>query len=75
MLTFNLSRTPTRRRFTFGNTAVSIGTDRQVLSIDDDDNLVWRTYYDDEYVVFVSPNGEDKIGNGPTPFFIPSQNC
>ena len=53
-----------------GNVALNIGNDRQVLSIDDDDNLVWRTYYADELVVFVTPNGEDKIGNGLTPFFF-----
>ena len=35
------------------NVALNIGNDRQVLSIDDDDNLVWRTYYADELVVFV----------------------
>ena len=69
MLTFNLSRTLQGDGSTFGNAALNIGNDRQVLSVDDDDNLVWRTYYNDEYVVFVSPNGEDKIGNGLTPLY------
>ena len=51
---------------TFGkNCRLNIGNDRQVPSVDDDDNLVWRTYYNDEFVVFVSPNGEDKIETVP----------
>ena len=69
LLTFNLSRTLQGDGSTFGNTSVKIGTDRQVLSIDDDDNIIYRTYYDDEYVVYVTPNGEDKIGNGLTPLY------
>ena len=69
ILTFNLSRSLQGDGSTFGNTALNIGNENQVLSVDDDDNLVWRTYYDDEYVVFVSPNGEDKIGNGLTPLY------
>ena len=69
LLTFNLNRTLQNDGSSLGNAALNIGNDRQVLSIDDDDNLVWRTYYADELVVFVTPNGEDKIGNGLTPLY------
>lgn len=50
-------------------TALPIGTVDHLLSVNQaEDTVVWRKYSDDELVIWVSPNGEDREGYGLEPF-------
>ena len=59
LLTYNLSRTFAGDTSTFNPTRVPIGNLDQVVSIDDSDNVIYRTYRAADRVFYVGLNGVD----------------
>jgi len=64
LLTYNLSQTLKGDGSTLGNTNVPIGSEKQLLSVIDDDTVFWRNYLHDTDVVWVGENGVDADGYG-----------
>jgi len=68
LLTYGLNRTFTDDGSSLGATRVAIGEDRQLLSIQNDDEIFWRNYVFDTDVVYVNTNGRDTTGWGLSQF-------
>ena len=71
LLTYDLSRTLAGDGSTFGPTAVSVGDEGQVLSINSSDSVVYRNFGETNRVVYVSINGVDDTTDpqrGSSPF-------
>jgi len=67
LLTYNLSRDEIGDGSTFGPTNIPIGLSQQLLSVDNNDNAIWRNIFTPTTVVYVSPIGIDSVGRGLTP--------
>lgn len=67
LLTYNLTRDEVGDGSSFGPTNIPIGQFEQLLSIDNEDNVEWRSVFTPTTVVYVSPNGIDTPGRGLTP--------
>jgi hypothetical protein len=61
LLTFDLSRTLAGDGSTVNETAVPIGSEDQLLSVDTDGSVYWKTWGNIEHLVYVRPNGIDDI--------------
>lgn len=67
LLTYNLTRTRVGDGSSIGPTNVSIGTEGQILAVDNDDSVFWKTWTDKAAQVYVAPHGMDAPGHGETP--------
>ena len=63
LLTYNLSRTFAGDTSTFNPTRVPIGTLNQVLSVDDDNNVIYRNIRAADRVFYVGLNGVDSLAD------------
>ena len=64
LLTYNLTRARIGDDSSIGATNVPIGTVDQILTIDNDDNVFWKTWLDVATQVYVTENGVDAPGYG-----------
>jgi hypothetical protein len=65
LLTWNIQRDGS----SIGETAIAIGNDKDVLSVNDSNDVVWRNTDTDELVIWVSQNGVDEAGRGFNPYY------
>jgi hypothetical protein len=61
LLTYNLSRTLATDGSTFGVTSVNVGIDGQLLSIDNNDSVIYKDYGQSNRIVYVDLSGVDDI--------------
>jgi len=59
LLTYNLSRSLQNDGSTFGPTSVPVGNDGQLVTIDNENSVFYKTYGQVNRVVWVDVNGED----------------
>ena len=64
LLTYNLTRTRVGDGSSIGATNVPIGIVDQILTVDDDDTVFWKTWLDIATQVYVAENGVDAPGYG-----------
>jgi hypothetical protein len=67
LLTYNLTRDEVGDGSSIGPTNIPIGSQGQLLSINNDNSAFWRDYLSEGNVVYVAPNGMDAEGRGLTP--------
>jgi hypothetical protein len=68
LLTYDLQRTLQGDGSTLGATAVEIGNSKEILTIDENDSLYYKSFNNITRGRFVAPNGVDSVERGGSPF-------
>jgi hypothetical protein len=68
LLTYDLTRERVGDGSSIGATNVPIGESEQLLSVDNDDGVFWKTWLDAAAQVYVSTDGVDGPNRGETPY-------